>query len=72
MYAAVDGDGDGRVSFVEFAAMRVRKKRGISTPRGQQQQVCRFHWICYLLVLAVLVRVRVYYSWQRLDLTIPD
>ena len=47
MYAAVDGDGDGRVSFVEFAAMRVRKKRGISTPRGQQQQVYRFHW--YLL-----------------------
>ena len=66
MYAAVDGDGDGRVSFVEFAAMRVRKKRGTPTPRGQQQQVCRFHWTCYLLVLAVLVRVRVYYAWQRL------
>ena len=36
MYAAVDGDGDGRVSFVEFAAMRVRKKRGVQTPRRLQ------------------------------------
>ena len=37
MYAAVDRDGDGRVSFVDFAAMRVRKKRGVATPRGVPQ-----------------------------------
>ena len=37
MYAAVDRDGHGRVSFVDFAAMRVRKKRGVATPRGVPQ-----------------------------------
>ena len=42
MYAAVDTDGDGRVSFVDFAVMRVRKKaaatpRGWGTPRGRNQ-----------------------------------
>ena len=34
MYAAVDLDGDGRVSFLDFAVMRVRKKHGMTTPRG--------------------------------------
>ena len=42
MYAAVDPAGDGRVSFVDFAVMRVRKKaaatpRGWGTPRGRNQ-----------------------------------
>jgi len=38
MYAAVDLDGDGRVSFLDFAVMRVRKKHGgHSTPRAVAQ-----------------------------------